>query len=107
LSATLPKLKLAGETFRSSGLEEEETPLPLRVTVDGGFFAVLIMFKFPLTVPEALGVKLTLTVMLSPVFNVFGKAVPVSTNGPETAILLTVIGLALIFETNTVCAGLE
>jgi hypothetical protein len=59
------------------------------------------MFKLPLAVPDALGVKLTSSVILCPELKVLGRALPVSANGLETSMLLIVIALELLFETDT------
>ena len=79
---------------------------PVRVTCVGELPALLVIVKVPLAAPEAVGVKVTLSIMLWPTLNVIGKVLPVEANGPETAILLTVTDPALLFETNMVCAGL-
>ena len=78
---------------------------PARATFVGELPALLVIVKVPLAAPDAVGVNVTLTVMLWPMFNVVGKVLPAEANGPETATLLTVTGPALLFETNRVCAG--
>jgi hypothetical protein len=90
---------------KSSG-PEVEMPVPLRLTTEGEFAAVLVIVKLPLAVPEPSGVNVTLSGMLWPALNVIGKELPVDLNGPETAISLTVTDPELMFETNMVCAGL-
>jgi hypothetical protein len=105
LTARLPKFKLAGATVKSTGAEVE-TPVPFRLTTDGEFEAVLVTVKLPLAVPEPLGVNVTLSGMLWPAFNVIGRELPLDANGPETAMLSSVTGPVLLFETMIVCAGL-
>lgn len=78
---------------------------PARATFVGELPALLVIVKVPLEAPEAMGVKVTLSVALWPLFNVIGNVLPGEANGPEVAMLLTVTGPALLFETNRVCAG--
>lgn len=99
LAVTDPKLKLPGTTVKSNGLEDA-TPVPVRVTPEGELAAVLVIVKFPLAAPDAVGINVTLTVMVWPTFNVIGKVLPTDANGFETPMLLTVIGPELLFETN-------
>ncbi len=105
LTATLPKFKLVGAKVKSSG-PEVDMPVPLRLTTEGEFAAVLVIVKLPLAVPGLLGVNVTLSGMLWPAFNAIGNELPLDANGPETAMSLTVTDAALLFETNMVCAGL-
>jgi hypothetical protein len=105
LTATVPKFKLVGARVKSSA-PEVEVPVPLRLTTEGEFAAVLVIVRLPLAVPEPLGVNVIMSGMFWPAFNVIGKELPAKANGPETATLLTVTAPALLFETNTVCAGL-
>ena len=105
VTATVPKFKLLGAMVKSIG-PEVDVPVPLRLTTEGEFAAVLVIVRFPLAVPEPLGVNVILRGKLWPAFNIIGKELPANANGPETAILLTVTAPALLFETNTVCAGL-
>ena len=106
LTVTSPKLKLPGTTVKSSVLAEE-TPFPLKATTAGEFAAVLLIIKLPLAAPDALGVKVTLTVMLWPAVNVVGRVLPADENGPDRAMPFTVIDSAPLFEINTPCAALE
>jgi hypothetical protein len=99
LTVTDPKLKLPGATVKSNGLEDA-TPVPFRVTPEGEFAAVLVIVKLPLAGPDAVGAKVTLTVMLWPAVSVIGRMLPAVANGAETAMLFTVIGPELLFETN-------
>jgi hypothetical protein len=80
--------------------------VPASAAFVGELPALLVIVKVPLAAPEAMGVKVTLSVALWPLFNVIGKVLPGEANGPEVAMLLTVTGPALLFETNRVCAGL-
>jgi len=99
LTVTDPKLKLPGATVKSDGLEDA-TPVPFRVTPEGELAAVLVIVKLPLAAPDAVGAKVTFTVMLWPAVSVIGKVLPTDANGAETPMLLTVIDPELLFETN-------
>ena len=77
-------------------------PIPSRVTAAGEFSAVLVIVRLPLAPPDAVGVKVTSSVILSPIFSVFGKVSPVDANGTETVMALTVMDPELLFETTTV-----
>ncbi len=68
---------------------------------------MLLTLRFPLAAPDALGLKTTLNVTLSPGFNVVGTLLPRDANGPETAMALIVTAPVPLFETDTLCAGLE
>jgi hypothetical protein len=105
LTATVPKFKLLGAKVKSSA-PEVEVPVPLRLTTEGEFAAVLVIVRLPRAVPAPLGVNVILSGMFWPVFNVIGREFPANANGPETATLLTVTAPALLFETNMLCAGL-
>jgi hypothetical protein len=106
LTGSVPKLKLLGEIVRFPGVGVE-TPVPVRFTTEGEFSAVLLIVKLPLAAPDALGLKITLKVRLSPGFNLVGKVLPADVNGPETLISATVIVPVLLFETVALCARLE
>jgi hypothetical protein len=67
---------------------------------------VLVIVKLPLAGPDAVGAKVTLTVMLWPTFSVVGRVLPANANGPEAAMLLTVIDSEPLFDTNIGWAGL-
>jgi hypothetical protein len=99
LTVTDAKFKLPGTTVKSSGLEDA-TPVPFRVTTEGELAAVLVIVKLPLAAPDAVGAKVTFTVMLLPAVSVIGKVLPTDANGAETPMLLTVIDPELLFETN-------
>jgi len=43
-----------------------ETPVPVRATTEGELCAVLLIVKLPFAAPDALGLKMTLNVILSP-----------------------------------------
>ena len=90
---------------KSSG-PEVEMPVPVRLTTEGEFAAVLVIVKLPLLVPGLFGVNVTFSGMLWPAFSVIGMELPVKVNGPETATFLIVTGSVLLFETNMDCAGL-
>jgi len=106
LTGSVPKLRLLGEIVRFPGTGVE-TPVPARLTVEGEFSAVLLIVKLPLAAPDALGLNITLNVTLSPGLNVVGTVLPADVNGPETVIAFTVNVPALLFETVTLCTGLE
>ena len=55
-TVTLAKFKLVGEMARSSGAEDE-TPVPVSVTVAGEFSAVLVTVNLPVTAPAAVGLN--------------------------------------------------
>ena len=74
----------------------------MRDTTQGEFPAVLVIVRLPLAAPDAVGVKVTSSVILWPVFNVFGKVLPADANGPETAMPFTLIDPPLLFETKMV-----
>jgi hypothetical protein len=58
------------------GVPKFDTPVPVRVTIEGEFPALLVIVRLPVVDPGAVGAKLTLRVMLSPTFNVFGRLLP-------------------------------
>jgi hypothetical protein len=105
LTGSIPKLKLLGEMVRFPSVGVE-APVPVRETTEGEFSAVLLIVKLPLAAPDALGLKTTLNVTLSPGFNVVGTVLPADVNGPETVIPFTVIVPLLSFETVALCAAL-
>jgi hypothetical protein len=106
LTGSVPKVKLAGEIVKLAGAAEA-TPVPVRVTAEGEFPAVLLTVRFPLAAPDALGLKITLNVTLSPGLNVVGNVLPADVNGPESVRAFTVIGPVLLLETVALCAALE
>lgn len=106
LTSSVPKVRLLGDIVRFPATEVE-TPVPARLTTEGEFLALLLIVKLPLAAPDALGLKITLNVTLSPGFNVVGKTLPADVKGPETVIALTVIVPVLLFETVALCATLE
>ena len=63
---------------------------------------MLLIVRLPLAAPDAVGVKVTSSVILWPVFNVFGKVSPANANGTDTAMALTVIDPELPFDTTMV-----
>jgi hypothetical protein len=69
---TLPKFRLDGETLKLS-VAEEGTPVPVKVTTEGEFPAVLAIARVPVDAPSAVGANLTLSVILCPTFNVTGN----------------------------------
>jgi hypothetical protein len=73
--------------------------VPARDTAVGELAAVLVIVKLPMAAPDAVGVNVTLTVMLWPAFNVVGNVLPTVANGFETEMPLTVIVPELLFAT--------
>jgi len=63
-TATLPKVRVAGET-PSCGLEEE-APLPWTLMLSGEFGSLLTSVKTLVVYPSAVGVKITGNWMLAP-----------------------------------------
>lgn len=89
------------------GVPELDTPVPVRLTVEGEFPAVLVIDSIPVDAPTAVGANLTLSVILCPVVNVIGREYPEVTYGPVLVTAVTVIDPELVFEIDIVWAGLE
>lgn len=69
---TLPKLRLVGFALSAPGV----APVPESDTVNVGFVAVESIVRVPLAPPFAVGVKVTLKVVLCPPFRVSGVLIP-------------------------------
>lgn len=94
-TVTLPKLIVEGLT---ESVKPAATPVPVRLTVDVAFVALLLSARFPVTAPALLGWNSTLNVLFCPAASVRGtfrpevvKPVPVMF-AAET-VTLTVPGL--------------
>jgi hypothetical protein len=74
-SATLPKLKLAGETDNPACV-----PVPLRAILSDGFDALLEIVIDPVVLPDAVGENVALNVILDEAFTVTGAVAPVTAN---------------------------
>ena len=60
----LPNVRLDG--FVDSVADEALAPVPVRLTVDGLFVALLVIVSEPVRVPVVVGWNVTLTVQLAP-----------------------------------------
>src|SRR5271157_5655697 len=75
-TVTLPKLRLAGFEPRSPG----EIPVPDRGTARVGFEAFEVTVTFPLALPAAVGVNVTVKLALCPAVSVTGVVIPLRLN---------------------------
>ncbi len=73
-TATLPKLMLVGLALRVDAADA--TPYPVSDTVAGVLLTLLTIEILPVEVPAAMGVKLTLKVVLWPAATVSGRESP-------------------------------
>jgi hypothetical protein len=79
---TLPKLTVAGTTEICGVM-----PTPLKATVKLGLLALLVTVTLPVTVPMAVGVKVTLKEAWLPLAKLRGTVIPVAEKPvPVTAI---------------------
>jgi len=81
-----------------------ETPVPESAIVMGEPVAVLVNVTVPASLPAALGLKITLRVILCPAASVTGVFAPVSVNPAPLSLIWEIVTLALPeLVTETLC----
>jgi hypothetical protein len=91
-SATLPKLKLDGETDN-----------PASAMLSDGFDALLAMVIDPDVLPDAVGVNVTLSVILEDAFTVTGAVAPVTANTVPFRAMAVMFTAAVPVLLTTIC----
>lgn len=94
LTCTVPKLRLVGFALSVPAA----SPVPVRGMVSVGLVALLVIERFPLTSPVAVGVKMTLKVFVWPAVKVTGKLSPVILKpaGADAAVMVTLVPPELV-----------
>jgi hypothetical protein len=97
-SATLPKLKLAGETDNAACV-----PVPVSAIVSDGFDALLEIVIDPVALPDVVGENVPLSVMLDDGFTVIGAVAPVTANALPFRAIAVMFTAAVPVLLTTIC----